>query len=143
MSLPTGNVRHAGHRTGREESKRHGADSAVEAVPRQPRGPGRRHVAGPRRARDGKAQLPHHPRGDGDKGRGRSSAGAKPQRGVTPPSARSDDGGGRPVRSAAALRPYARALVALAREVRAEGVALPGEQRSHGPIGRGGGRCAV
>ena len=54
-----------------------------------------------------------------------------------------DAGAEAAVPSPEALRPYARALVVLAIEVRAEGLALPGERRSHGPIGRGGGRCAA
>lgn len=42
-----------------------------------------------------------------------------------------------------ALRPLARALVALAIEVRSEGLEVGGEQRSHGSVGKGGGRCAA
>ena len=42
-----------------------------------------------------------------------------------------------------ALRPYARALLTLATEVRAEGLALPSGRRSHGLIGKGGNRCVA
>ena len=45
--------------------------------------------------------------------------------------------------SAEALRPLARALVALALEVRAEGLALGEPWRSDGPTGKGGGRCVA
>lgn len=76
-------------------------------------------------------------------GRGRSRARDSPHRGPITTSRMVGVHVGRRASGAEALRPYARALVALALEVRAEGLALPGEGRSHGPLGKGGSRCVA
>ena len=109
---------------------------AIREVP-----PGPRAGATPQ-AGDRTRQVPHHPRGTRD-----LEPGQVPPTGDRHGEARHhrQDGNQAPVTvpPPGALRPYARALLTLAIEVRAEGLALPGGRRSHGPIGKGGNRCVA
>jgi hypothetical protein len=111
-------------------------------VPRHPRGAASRQPAGPPDAVVSGEGVHHGSRGsDGQGPRREHQAGGGPSRvhhhlrGGTDTEAA--------VPSVDALRPYALALVGLAIEVRADGLALSPGSRSHGPIGKGGGRCAA
>lgn len=150
-------------RRGRRSTTEHEeAGSGAAVVPRHPRGPDDGRVTSPPHAGD----PPHHPRGARKQARVEIPHAGEPgsevhhhPRGAQPrrrrqvpvaglPASRShhdlaDGGTPRQVPSADALWPYARALVALALEVRSEGLALPGVRRSHGPLGKGGGRCVA
>jgi hypothetical protein len=109
-------------------------------------------------SKESPATVPRHPRGKSPKGSVDATAPPPPTDHLHRPnephdrgSDRSGDGkdGGPPAcdrhlrPSTEALRPLARALVALAMEVRGEGLEVGCERRSHGPTGKGGGRCAA
>jgi hypothetical protein len=136
--------RHPRGRAGRGAPTTPPAGDSQDRLPRHPRGAASRAPASPPDAGAPGAGVHHGPRGDGKRGQQREhQAGGSPSRVHHHPRGGTDAGAEAAVPSPEALRPYARALVVLAIEVRAEGLALPGERRSHGPIGRGGGRCAA
>ena len=136
--------RHPRGRAGRGAPTTPPAGDSQDRLPRHPRGAASRAPASPPDAGAPGAGVHHCPRGDGKRGQQREhQAGGSPSRVHHHPRGGTDAGAEAAVPSPEALRPYARALVVLAIEVRAEGLALPGERRSHGPIGRGGGRCAA
>jgi len=111
-------------------------------LPRHPRGPARTEGGATPHAGDRTRRVPRHPRGARDLEKGQV-----PQAGDRHGDARHhrQSGNQAPVTAPppGALRPYARALLTLATEVRAEGLALRGGRRSHGPIGKGGNRCVA
>jgi hypothetical protein len=156
----------ARRREQRGKAEDEGVGSGPVVVPHHPRGPDDGRVGTPARVEDQSGSLPHHPRGPRERARDEVPPAGRPGLGVHQhrrgePSRRrrqvprsglraskshydlADGGTPHPAPAAAAFGPYARALVALALEVRAEGLALPGERRSHGPLGKGGSRCVA
>ena len=141
MSGLRGQGTEARRREQRGKAEDEGVGPGAVVVPRHPRGPRER-------ARD---EVPHagrpgsgvhqHPRGEPSRPRRLVPRAGLPRRGPTTTSLI--------VRPHIRYRPQkysgpnARTLIVLALEVRAEGLALPGERRSHGPLGKGGSRCVA
>ena len=138
--LPTGDGLPAPGTIVSRTSTRRGTSRIAPATNREARASTA--LAGPPRAGDQVPDHPRHPRGERERRQVRSPRAGNPGVALLH-HPRGREGCGVAVPSAEALRPYARALVALALEVRAESLALPAGKRSHGPIGRGGGRCPV
>jgi hypothetical protein len=123
-----------------------GAGDTCNAAPAQrlhrPRGRGTKRRAATSEPECGPPRDPRHPRGDDVARLARPPYAGDPA-GLVPRHPRGADGVAGSAPSAETLRPLARALVALALEVRAEGLALGEPWRSDGPTDKGGGRCAV